>query len=685
MQSSPGVSSSSAASASGSAPHSQTSKLAFIRDAVASMLRTTTPANQLADLRCVLQELLQDVDRHARRNNVSPWPPHSLLSAAPRAPAPMPPPPPLRTHASAPAATTCVPMKLYQNDDMDDDDDDGPGLTDRRMGGAAFGTAQAQAQAVPSAPIYASLDDDSSYELVDGDFLQSCCNHHVQRQHDDEQSLALARQLDAQYRREEEDSWALAQRLQEQEEQEDRARAAREHRLAEAKSLEFVRQLQEQEEAEACWRKQQEQASADAARRVAEEDRRRAADNMRNKAQNEKFLESVQQGYARCPNAACGQIFECIPGARHEGEADQQNPAFVPKWTESPEVVAGHWRQHRFRCIACNTEFCSSCHQSPYHTGFTCEGLKQHDAAVKCRYCGRAVAGYVSGIPCCDTPECSEKKTRACTKSLPCGHACYGVLNEAQCMPCLEPGCGAHVASGVNQNGQDDCSLCYAEPLAQAPCIRNACGHVFHHACLVQQISAGHSGKRIVFTYLKCPQCPKLISHPALEAQLKPHMELYELIKQKALVRMDHDNDIPDRAGLSEEEKVKRALASYSYYKCFKCPSWYYGGRVECGENADAPFNPEELVCAGCSTAGLSNCPTHGAEYIGFKCKFCCERLSTFFCAGTTHFCEPCHRAGFGAPVKPCRGAPHCLLGPNHIPNGQEYAVGCALCSNLQH
>ena len=38
-----------------------------------------------------------------------------------------------------------------------------------------------------------------------------------------------------------------------------------------------------------------------------------------------------------------------------------------------------------------------------------------------------------------------------------------------------------------------------------------------------------------------------------------------------------------------------------------------------------------------------NSCPKHGTEAIEWKCKFCCS-VASWFCWGTTHFCDDCHR-----------------------------------------
>jgi E3 ubiquitin-protein ligase MYCBP2 len=86
---------------------------------------------------------------------------------------------------------------------------------------------------------------------------------------------------------------------------------------------------------------------------------------------------------------------------------------------------------------------------------------------------------------------------------------------------------------------------------------------------------------------------------------------------------------------------------------------------------------------------GVTKCSKHGVDYIDFKCRFCCS-IALWFCFGTTHFCDPCHREAGRNKVTACAGKTVCPLG-DHPPNGKEaaneYALGCGLCRSnaLQH
>ena len=146
-----------------------------------------------------------------------------------------------------------------------------------------------------------------------------------------------------------------------------------------------------------------------------------------------------------------------------------------------------------------------------------------------------------------------------------------------------------------------------------------------------------------------------------------------------------------------------------------------------------------EYVCGSCRAkrsrgSSKAQCPDHGTSMIEYKCRFCCS-VATWYCWGTTHFCTDCHTkqmngtyvsrmskdelpkcpgkdqcplGGFGGafnyvaccfcfgvyvhshtcsprsfPFSLPLSPPICLhltVGIDHPPNGEEFALGCALC-----
>lgn len=77
--------------------------------------------------------------------------------------------------------------------------------------------------------------------------------------------------------------------------------------------------------------------------------------------------------------------------------------------------------------------------------------------------------------------------------------------------------------------------------------------------------------------------------------------------------------------------------------------------------------------------AGNITCAKHKTDFIDYKCRYCCD-LALWFCFGTTHFCDKCHRNPYDTAPKVCKGPEKCPLKGNHAKNGEEYALGCSLC-----
>jgi E3 ubiquitin-protein ligase MYCBP2 len=87
---------------------------------------------------------------------------------------------------------------------------------------------------------------------------------------------------------------------------------------------------------------------------------------------------------------------------------------------------------------------------------------------------------------------------------------------------------------------------------------------------------------------------------------------------------------------------------------------------------------------------GTTFCKKHQEKFIDFKCRYCCS-VALFFCFGTHHFCDPCHKKAYELrkkaekDLKQCKGKDKCPLKIDHPPNGKEYALGCGLCRELKH
>ncbi|KAG1690694.1 E3 ubiquitin-protein ligase MYCBP2 [Nymphon striatum] len=318
-----------------------------------------------------------------------------------------------------------------------------------------------------------------------------------------------------------------------------------------------------------------------------------------------------------------------------------------------------------------------------------------------CRFCGiTGTSGLLAIGNVCGDKDCQESNKNACIKTLPCGHMCQGVRGEYPCLPCLH-GCGND--QNLKQDADDMCMICFTEALACAPSIQLKCGHVFHLNCCKQVLTKKWNGPRITFGFSLCPVCKYEIDHSLLQDLLNPIRMLYEDVRRKALMRLEYE-------GLNKVEEIMLAktkfhndaagfaMDRYAYYVCYKCKKAYYGGEARCDADAGGgyEYDPTELVCGGCSDVSRAQmCPKHGADFLEYKCRYCCS-VAVFFCFGTTHFCNACHDDFQRITTIPKHELPHCPAGPKarqvegeecplhvkHPATGEEFALGCGVCRN---
>jgi E3 ubiquitin-protein ligase MYCBP2 len=248
----------------------------------------------------------------------------------------------------------------------------------------------------------------------------------------------------------------------------------------------------------------------------------------------------------------------------------------------------------------------------------------------------------------------------------------------------MHPSCATGPADACDS---DYCSICWTESLGQAPCVRLGCGHTFHAHCVKDRISKGWSGVRITFSFAECPLCGEGVVHPSLVEAMGRVNRLRLQVRAKALERLQYENgwDLSQVPALrsSSADPAGYALSLYAYYPCYKCKLPYFAGRVACErQGVDAPFDPTELVCGGCSdTSSATKCLRgHGKEYWSWKCRYCCN-IATWFCWGTTRFCDDCHSRAATIARMDKKLLPKCSCGRKHAPHGEEFAYGCSLCA----
>ena len=137
------------------------------------------------------------------------------------------------------------------------------------------------------------------------------------------------------------------------------------------------------------------------------------------------------------------------------------------------------------------------------------------------------------------------------------------------------------------------------------------------------------------------------------------------------------------------------AEAKVCFYMCSRCSKPYFGGLIDCEQEMgmEDTTRREDLICRTCllkeMSVGSNACKIHGAEFIDWKCMFCCS-IATFSCGGALWFCTPCHDDR-GRKDKPdCKGNfAKCPLKMQHPPHGDNprknaFPLGCSLC-RMEH
>ena len=404
----------------------------------------------------------------------------------------------------------------------------------------------------------------------------------------------------------------------------------------------------------------------------------------------------------KCPS--CGEQNAFEPGQIDYNVRDEKSQKITRQAAED-------YAQHRCRCGFCRKDFCinKDCMAMPYHLGLTCEEFKHKQEAKKCRFCDKEIKNFNRGPDddICNEQECRERYMISCKKRLPCGHKCFGVNGEMKCPPCIDNECKSF-AGQYGQNKDDFCIICYSEGLGSSPIVALSCGHYLHYLCIKKRLETKWIGPKITFNHCICPSCNKWFdcqTVPELQRMIDENKKLYQEIKEMSLKRLkfedlDKDPRLTDPNSPWFGKKEEFAMKRLSYYMCYVCKKPYFAGRRECGNdpnmNNDDPnkeFNPKDCVCGKdanlSGVAGKTNCSKHGKDFIEYKCKFCCK-IASWFCWGTTHFCEDCHRrqcnndyvSKYPKDRLPKCNKATCEVGGNHPPNGEEYALGCSICRN---
>ena len=414
------------------------------------------------------------------------------------------------------------------------------------------------------------------------------------------------------------------------------------------------------------------------------------------------IMKAMGGDLVKCPYPDCGaeNVFEA--GNIDYKIKDEQGKLLSRQ-------AAENYANNRCRCGFCKKDFCKECKVMPYHLGKTCDEHKHHVIAKKCRFCDTEIKGFNMGPDddVCNQTECRQRYMISCKKKLNCNHKCFGVNGERMCPPCLDRDCSQY-GGQFDQDKDAYCPICYTEGLGSSPIVVTSCGHYMHYQCIKKRLETKWIGPKITFNHCLCPSCNKWFdvnTVPELQKMIDENKKLYESIKEMALKRLkfedlDKDPRLTDPNSPWFGKNVEFAMKRLSYYMCYVCKKPYFAGRRECGNdpnmNNDDPnknYDPKDCVCGKdanlSGVAGKTNCPKHGKDFIEYKCKFCCK-IASWFCWGTTHFCEDCHKrqcngdyvSKYPKDRLPKCSRATCEVGGNHPPNGEEFALGCSICRN---
>ena len=256
---------------------------------------------------------------------------------------------------------------------------------------------------------------------------------------------------------------------------------------------------------------------------------------------------------------------------------------------------------------------------------------------------------------------------------------------------------------------EDICYICYCSITESTPIKLECCGISLHYECLKEYIKSGISkkGEKITLQQLSCLLCKNEMKHERAKEIFKPINELSKKIKKIALDQLEidkrtNDDEVENKDGEFYNKPDEYAMKLYSIYICYDCNKPYFGGENECNvddQEEENKIDPSERLCLKCAKPQTfaTTCDKHGAEYIQWKCQFCCS-MATYYCWGTTHFCESCHRKAWTLRRKekkdliqcPCKSSSKtnfpekvegpCPLEQKHPPHGEEYCLGCAMC-----
>ena len=131
---------------------------------------------------------------------------------------------------------------------------------------------------------------------------------------------------------------------------------------------------------------------------------------------------------------------------------------------------------------------------------------------------------------------------------------------------------------------------------------------------------------------------------------------------------------------------TEEVIRSRHFNTCTQCFCVFVGGAVNCSDGLedDPSSSQQSAKCFKCTTQVY--CRKHKAEFIEWKCMFCCRREpAAWVCGEDTHLCSDCH-SNKSRGVRMVCDTQNCVFSGRH-PKGMtvgtrhaKMSLGCAAC-----
>jgi len=170
--------------------------------------------------------------------------------------------------------------------------------------------------------------------------------------------------------------------------------------------------------------------------------------------------------------------------------------------------------------------------------------------------------------------------------------------------------------------------------------VQLGCGHIFHANCVLELLKHKWATLRISFAFMACPSCKQPIEANHVY-EIADEIEKLTILRSDLQVKsmkiarsqhLDKDPRLTTEGDYYCGRLMQFAEAKVCFYMCSKCEKPYFGGLIDCEQEMgmEDTTRREDLNCRPClmkmSSIGSNVCKNgHGAEFIDWKCMYCCS------------------------------------------------------------